>query len=445
MEHCHCCSETFQNISRRSLLKRAAGMAATAFAANMFPLDFFFPANARAATNAGKTVIVVFQRGGNDGLNTIIPYTDPQYYVVRPRSTNGGIGILPPGSGDGSGIDLPGTGFAMHPSIQALFPLFSTNRLAVVTTAGFAGSTQSHFTDQDTIEQGFFQLRDGWLNRYLGAVPAGGTSILRAASVGGAVAKALQGTVLVPSMTDLSSISFSRLGSSRSMLDSNYRAIYAQDPASTTTNPARSEVHALGPEMLNRVAAIEGVGPASPQNGAAYPNTTFGREMRDLAHIIRSGLGLEVATVSIGGWDTHDDQGAGGTAANRQAGRLADFSGGIRALVDDLGPLMNNVVLLTCTEFGRTVRQNASGGTDHGKASTWFLIGGSVRGGLYHGAGGWPVSLSDSNLDSGRYIPARVEFRDIFGDVLTRHFGTSSAELSAVLPGHTYTTVGLFT
>jgi uncharacterized protein (DUF1501 family) len=246
-------------------------------------------------------------------------------------------------------------------------------------------------------------------------------------------------------MADLSSLSFARLGSARSILDSNFRALYTQDPASTTSNPARNAVHALGPDMLARVAAIERIGPAAPQNGAVYPSTTFGREMRDLAHIIRSGLGLEVATVDIGGWDTHDDQGAGGTAGNRQAGRLADFAGGIRAFVDDLGLLMNNVVVLTCTEFGRTVRQNASGGTDHAKASTWFLVGGSVKGGLYHGAAGWPASLIDANLDSGRYVRATVEFRDIFGDVLTKHFGTNAAELGAVLPGHTYSPVGLFT
>jgi len=262
--------------------------------------------------------------------------------------------------------------------------------------------------------------------------------------MGDDVAKALRGAVLVPSLTDLASVSFSRLGGSRSQLDSNVRAIYAQDPASASTNPARNAVHALGPDMLNRVAAIERLGPASPQNAAVYPNTTFGREMRDLAHIIRSGLGLEVATVDIGGWDTHDDQGAGGTAGNRQAGRLADFAGGIRAFVDDLGVSMNNVVLLTCTEFGRTVKQNASGGTDHGKASTWFLVGGTVKGGLYHGAGGWPTSLIDANLDSGRYVRPTVEFRDIYADVLTRHFGIGAPELAAVFPGHVHTPVGLF-
>lgn len=444
MKHCQGCSSTFEGVSRRTVLKRALGAAAAAVVANMFPLDALFQGTARAAANAGKTLVVVFQRGANDGLNTIIPYSDPQYYVMRPRSTSGGIGILPPGSGDGSGLPLPGTGFAMHPSIQPFHGLYTSNRLAIVTAAGFAGSTQSHFTDQDTIEHGLPEQPYGWLNRYLAAVPAGGTATLRAAAIGDDVTKALRGPVLVPSLTDLASVSFARLGASKAMLEANARAIYAQDPASATTNPARSAVHALGPEMFTRVAAIEGVGAAAPQNGAVYPNTSFGKEMRDLAHIIRSGLGLEVATVDIGGWDTHDDQGAGGAAARRQAGCLADFSGGIRAFVDDLGPLMSNVVVLTCTEFGRTVRQNASGGTDHGKASAWFLVGGAVKGGLYHGTAGWPSALTEANLDSGRYIRPTVEFRDIFSDVLTKHFGVSSTELGAVLPGHVHTPVGLF-
>lgn len=444
MKPCHCCSTTFQQLSRRTLLKRALGMAGAAFAANMFPLGALFEGTASAAANAGKTLVVVFQRGANDGLNTIVPYADPQYYVMRPRPANGGIGILPPGSVDGAGIDLPGTGFAMHPSIMPLYGLYAAKRLAIVTAAGFAGSTQSHFTDQDTIEHGIPAQRDGWLNRYLAAVPAGGTAALRAAAIGADVTKALRGPVLVPSMTDLASFSFARLGSSKAALEANLRAIYAQDPASTATNPARSAVHALGPELFSRVAAIEGIGAAAPQNGSVYPSTTFGKEMRDLAHIIRSGLGLEVATVDIGGWDTHDEQGAGGAAGNRQASRLADFAGGIRAFVDDLGPLMNNVVLLTCTEFGRTVRQNASGGTDHGKASVWFLAGGSVKGGLYHGIAGWPSSLTEANLDSGRYIRPTIEFRDIFSDVLVKHFGVSATDLGAVLPGHAHTPVGLF-
>jgi uncharacterized protein (DUF1501 family) len=443
MNTCPCCQETQKDISRRTLLRRALGATAAALVLSFFPAEFLRRA-ASAATNAGKTLVVVFQRGGNDGLNTIVPYTDPQYYVVRPRSTNGGIGILPPGSGDGSGIYLPGTGFAMHPAIQPLFDLYNNNVLAIVTQAGFAGSTQSHFTDQDIIEKGLFQATDGWLNRYLQAVPAGGAAALRAAGIGSELADSLRGAALVPALNDLSAMSFTRLGNSKAPLESNLRALYAQDPRSTSTNSYSTLVHALGPDMLTRVASIEAIGPAAPQNGAQYPSTTYGRQLRDVAHIIRSGLGLEVATVDIGGWDTHDDQGAGGGAGLQQAARLADFSGGIRAFNSDLGPLMSKVVLMTCTEFGRTVRQNASGGTDHGKASTWFVLGGGVRGGLYHGAAGFPPSLIDANLDSGRYIRPTVEFRNIFSDVLVGHFGVSASELTTVLPGHTHIPVGLF-
>ena len=264
MKDCQVCSSMSRKVSRRTVLKRALGVAAAAVAANMFPLEVLFQSTARAAANAGKTLVVLFQRGANDGLNTIIPYSDPQYYVMRPRSTSGGIGIPPPGSGDGSGLDLPGTGFAMHPSIQPFHGLYTSNRLAIVTAAGFAGSTQSHFTDQDTIEHGLPDQPYGWLNRYLASVQAGGTATLRAAAIGDDVTKALRGPVLVPSLTDLAAVSFARLGTSKAMLEANVRAIYAQDPASTTSNPARSAVHALGPEMFNRVAAIEGIGAAAP-------------------------------------------------------------------------------------------------------------------------------------------------------------------------------------
>ncbi len=445
MEHCRHCRAEQVDLSRRTFLKRALGVAGATLVLNFFPASFL-RRTASAATNAGKTLVVVFQRGGNDGLNTIVPYTDPQYYIVRPSALNGAgnIGIPRPGAGDGAGIDLPGTGFAMHPSIQPFLDLYNNNTLAIVTQAGFAGSTQSHFTDQDIIERGLFQATDGWLNRYLQAVGAVGAPTIRAAGMGSDLADSLRGTALVPAINDLTAFSFTRLNSGKAPMESNLRALYGQDPASTSTNLYSRLVHTLGPDMLNRVASIEAIGPAAPQNGAMYPNTTYGRQLRDVAHIIRSGLGLEVATVDIGGWDTHDDQGGGGGATLAQGARLAELSGGIRAFYTDLGPQMSNVVLLTCTEFGRTVRQNASGGTDHGKGSVWFVLGGGVKGGLYHGAAGFPSSLVDANLDSGRYIRPTVEFRDLFSDVLVRHFGVNTTELDNVFPGHVHVPVGVF-
>lgn len=439
METCQHCRAEEEDLSRRTLLKRAFGVAGAALVLNFFPSEFL-RRSVSAATNSGKTLVVVFQRGGNDGLNTIVPYLDSQYYVVRPSALSGAgnIGIPPPGGGDGAGINLPGTGFAMHPSIQPFLDVYNNNALAIVTQAGFTGSTQSHFTDQDIIERGLFQATDGWLNRYLQAVSAVGAPTIRAAGMGSDLADSLRGATLVPAINDLSALSFASLGTSKAPLESNLRSLYAQDPQSTSTNAYSRLVHALGPDMLNRVASIEAIGPSAPQNGAMYPNTTYGRQLRDVAHIIRSGLGLEVATVDIGGWDTHDDQGGGGGATLLQGARLAEFSGGIRAFYNDLGALMSNVVLLSCTEFGRTVRQNASGGTDHGKASVWFVLGGGVKGGLYHGAAGFPSSLIDANLDEGRYIRPTVEFRDIFSDVLVRHFGVNATELNRVFPGQTH-------
>lgn len=445
METCRHCQAAQEDLSRRTFLKQALGVVGATLVLNFFPSEFL-RRTAAAATNAGKTLVVVFQRGGNDGLNTIVPYSDPQYYVVRPSALSGvgNIGIPPPGTGDGAGINLPGTGFAMHPSVQPFLDLYNNNSLAIVTQAGFAGSTQSHFTDQDIIERGFFQATDGWLNRYLQTVGAAGAPAIRAAGMGSDLADSLRGATLVPAINDLSALSFARLGSSKAPLESNLRALYAQDPQSTSTNPYSRLVHALGPDMLNRVASIEAIGPAVPQNGAMYPNTSYGRQLRDVAHIIRSGLGLEVATVDIGGWDTHDDQGGGGGATLSQGARLAEFSGGIRAFYNDLGVRMSNVVLVTCTEFGRTVRQNASGGTDHGKASVWFVLGGGVKGGLHHGTAGFPSSLIDANLDEGRYIRPTVEFRNIFSDVLVKHFGVNATELDRVFPGQVHLPVGLF-
>ena len=266
-----------EDLSRRTFLKRALGVAGATLVLNFFPAEFL-RRTASAATNAGKTLVVVFQRGGNDGLNTIVPYTDPQYYVVRPSALNGAgnIGIPPPGGGDGAGINLPGTGFALHPAIQPFLDLYNNNSLAIVTQAGFAGSTQSHFTDQDIIERGLFQATDGWLNRYLQAVGAAGAPAIRAAGMGSDLADSLRGTVVVPAVNDLTAFSFARLNSAKVPMESNLRALYGQDPASTSTNPYSRLVHTLGPDMLNRVASIEAIGPAAPQNGACIPIRLMG-------------------------------------------------------------------------------------------------------------------------------------------------------------------------
>ena len=233
MGNCHCGGDTPHEISRRTFLKRATGSTLSAVALSLFPVGLYRLSSALAATNSGKTLVVVFQRGGNDGVNTIVPYSDPQYYVMRPLPSQNGIGIAPPGSGDGSGIDLAGTGFALHPSLQPFFDLYQQNQLAIITGAGEQGSSRSHFTRQDTIEHGFFHLNDGWLNRYLRAVAPGSSGALRAAGIGAELAKALRGTtIVVPAFSNLSLVKFhGNLGSSQINLgDLIFRTIYNQNP-----------------------------------------------------------------------------------------------------------------------------------------------------------------------------------------------------------------------
>ena len=276
MGTCNCGEKTSHEMSRRTFLKRATGTTLSALALSLFPLGLYRLSSALAAANSGKTLVVVFQRGGNDGLNTIVPYSDPNYYVMRPLPSQNGIGIAPPGSGNGSGIDMAGTGFAMHPSLQPFVDLYQNNLLAIVTSAGEQGSSRSHFTRQDTIEHGFFHLKDGWLNRYLQYVGPGSSGPLRAASLGSKLAKALRGPTIVPAFTNLSSLRFTGLGSSHATLESNQRTMYNQPAQTTSHNPSGKIIHSFGLDMLNNVGAIGSIGEAHPQHGVQYPITTFG-------------------------------------------------------------------------------------------------------------------------------------------------------------------------
>jgi len=175
-----------------------------------------------------------------------------------------------------------------------------------------------------------------------------------------------------------------------------------------------------------------------PANGALYPSNSYGRQLREVAQLIKSGVGLEAATVNVGGWDTHSNQG-GGEQDGRQAGSFRNFGDGVAALYTDLGTLMDNVVILTMTEFGRTSRENGSFGTDHGVASSWFAVGSGINGGVYN-PGGWP-GLAPGQLIQERFLDFNIDYRDVLGDLLLGHLGNNN--LATVLPGHTYSPLGL--
>jgi uncharacterized protein (DUF1501 family) len=188
-------------------------------------------------------------------------------------------------------------------------------------------------------------------------------------------------------------------------------------------------IHGAGNEMFEAMKVLRAANPKqyAPQNGADYPRTQFGQRLLQIAQLIKADVGLEIAFADIGGWDTHVNQ---GSATGQLANRLDEFSKSINALVTDLGDRMDDVVILTMSEFGRTARQNGNGGTDHGHAGTMFVIGGSVQGHKVHGR--WP-GLAPEQLNEGRDLALTTDFRSVFAEVTSKHLGAT--ELSRIFPG----------
>jgi uncharacterized protein (DUF1501 family) len=195
-------------------------------------------------------------------------------------------------------------------------------------------------------------------------------------------------------------------------------------------------VHGTGAEMFEAVRMLKAANPRqySPRNGAEYPRSQFGQRLLQIAQLIKSDVGLEIAFADIGGWDTHVNQ---GSTNGQLANRLRDFSESIAALVTDLGDRMSDVVILTMSEFGRMVQENGSRGTDHGHAGALFVIGGDVKGGKVHGR--WP-GLEREQLYEGRDLALTTDFRSVFAEVSSRHLGAAST--AEIFPGFAAQTEG---
>lgn len=422
------------HMNRRGFLSTALkGVVGTGIAGSQLipsPMNLFIRPAAAQLVNL-PTLVVVFQRGGCDGLNTVVPYGDEEYYNLRPT-----IGIQPPDPEDPqSALDLDGF-FGLHPSLSGLKGIFDDGNLAVMPAVQYPGYSRSHFDSQNFIESGIRENnRDGWLNRYLST--SAGSGQLRAVHFGGSLAQALRGPIPVSSFSSISAFNLGLPSGEESELTDTVLPVYQQ--ASQQTH-YRDLVREFGLVQFNNLDVVRSIDTASyqPANGAQYPNNGYGRQLREIAQLIKSGVGLEAATVNIGGWDTHSNQG-GGEPDGRQARGFRNFGDGIAALYTDLGTMMDNVVILTMTEFGRTSRENGSFGTDHGVASSWFAAGAGINGGVYN-PGGWP-GLAPEQLIQERFLDYNIDYRDVLGDLLLGHLGNNN--LATVLPGHSYSSLGL--
>src|SRR5688500_8355256 len=364
-----------------------------------------------------KTLIAIFQRGAVDGLNMIVPYGERNYYDLRPS-----IAIPQPQAGNaGAALDLDGF-FGLHPAMAPLKPFWDRKQLAIVHASGSPDNTRSHFDAQDYMESatpGRKGTPDGWLNRYLQSKTDPTRSLFRAVSLTQTMPRIMQGRAPTLTISNLADFTI-RAGRSSASVQGGFEAIYDQS--------VNDVLGGTGRETFEAVNFLKRANPSQyqPENGAQYPSSPFGNSLLQIAQLIKAGVGLEVAFTDIGGWDTHANQ---GNSRGQLANRLQDFGGGIAALVSDLGNLMDDVVILTMSEFGRTVRENGNRGTDHGHANAMFVIGNSVRGGKVYGR--WP-GLGSDQLYEGRDLALTTDFRDVFGEVATRHLGTSNVQ--AVFP-----------
>jgi uncharacterized protein (DUF1501 family) len=398
--------------NRRFFLKSSAIAAA---GIGMIPSFLARAAVQNSNSRKNKILITIFQRGAADGLNMIIPFGEPAYSQVRPSLAI----AAPKGSpasqaASGRAIDLDGF-FAMHPLMAPLKPIYDQHHLAVVHAAGLPDNTRSHFDAQDFMESGTPGVKttnDGWLNRHLVSKPDSRATLFRAVALGSALPPILRGKARAIALSSIQEFQIAAA-------EQDFRAMYQGN--------SYDLIYGTGKDTMTAVAALRKINPLQyqPRAGAEYPDTVLGRSLRQIAQLIKANVGLEVAFADSDGWDTHANQ------AGQFDSMLTDLSQSIGALHKDLDNRMEDVVILTFSEFGRTAAENGNRGTDHGHANVMMLLGGPVMGGKVYGK--WP-GLAKEQLYEGRDLALTTDFRLVFGEVLGSHLGNKV--LDAVFPGY---------
>src|SRR5436305_1283931 len=399
-------------ISRRIFLKNGAfALVSVGFAPSFLARTAF----AQGRSARAKQLIAIFQRGASDGLNVIVPFGEAEYYKARPS-----IAIQRPGSGENAALDLDGF-FGFNPRLQPLKLLWDRHDLAIVHACGSPDATRSHFDAQDYMESGTPGVKsteDGFLSRAVGSKKETAVSPLRAVALSPAMPRILSGGAGAVAMTNISQFGI-RGGAN---VSGGFESMYAEAVAGTLGGTAKESFEAA------RILKSADPQKLQPENGAVYPNGALGNSLRQIAQLIKSNVGLEVAFADVSGWDTHAGEGG---AQGQLANNLRNFSDAIAAFARDLGSRMGDVVLVTMSEFGRTVRENGNRGTDHGHSNVMLLLGGGVKGGKVHGK--WP-GLSSQQLYENRDLAITTDFRDIFAELLTKQLGVPS--LKTVFPGY---------
>ena len=415
---------------RRHFLLTAGGLAAWQAAG---PLRAALPSP--APVRKGRVLVAVFLRGGIDGLNLVVPHGDPHYYEHRRN-----IAIPRPAAGNrNSAIDLDGF-FGLHPAAAALEPMFRQHSALALQAVGYARNTRSHFEEQDTWETGISGntlSSDGWLNRHLASSEGHGT--IRAVAIGGNLPRMLRGKAPAYAIRGIADLSMPKSPGGTDLLRGALEHAYCTRPPGAAEAEARDLLARTAAATLEGTRQLEAVANTEykPAHGAKYPETAIARQFREAARLIKAGIGTEVIQIDYGGWDTHNNQGG---LTGGYANRLRDLCVAMQTFARDLGDSLNDVLVLTLSDFGRTVRENGTNGTDHGWANCMLALGGGLATGKPV-LGEWP-GLAVEQLQQQRDLRHTTDFRDVLCEAVSAHLG--NPHTSAVIPDHQAKAVGLF-
>ena len=393
------------SVSRRRVLQGAVAGGVAWLGSSVFgdaPLYVF----AQEAPTPRDTLVVVFQRGGVDGLSLVVPYGEGSaYYDVRPS-----VALR-----EGELFDLDGF-FGLHPKLAGFDEIFGSGHLAVVHAAGSPDPSRSHFDAMEYMERGTPGLKTtptGWLARHLESAPWKSSSPFRAVGMGTIVQSALRGPVAALSLRSIADFHLSGRDDQLGALQRTLAQLYGSGDE-TLVSASRETFRTL--DALGDLAGESYV----PAASASYPDSPFGQSLKQVAQLIKAGVGLEVACVDAGGWDTHEEQGG----ADGWLGNLIDdFGASLTAFYTDMQDYLADLTVVTMSEFGRRVTENSSRGTDHGHGNVMFVMGGGVRGGVHTR---WP-GLDAGTLDEGD-LAVTTDYRDVLAEVLSNRLGNGALE-----------------
>ncbi len=405
-----------RGFTRRRVIQGSAAMVA-ALGMQTVTSRYAFSAAAALALNT-DVILMINLRGGWDTLNIVVPTFEDTYYSQRQNINIPKAAALPLSNG-----------WALHPQLTAIQKLYQAGTFAPVVAVGTPDTTLSHFEAMDTLERGTSTglNTSGWMNRVLQARSQKG--VFAAVEFGSQVPLALSGPAPALAMDGIQSFGLAGYDDVRVKAANAFAGLYKG-----LKHPMAGQVT----DTLTGLAAVQKLRstPYTPATGATYPNGGLGNTLKDAARLIKSNLGLTMAAFDVGGWDMHTNEGRvdGGDMKDH----LAELNAALGAFVTDLGPLYDNVTVVLVSEFGRTLRENGSNGTDHGHGQALMVLGGKVNGGRIYGS--WP-GLSDKALYTNGSVGATTDYRDVLGDVLSNRGGVSS--LKAVFPDYTPKPIGI--